>query len=203
MTSPMLMLSTSASNTKAPASFMVLKKIGATLPPIQIPPARLLGVPGISSPINHNTELVADLRDEPVPTTSPTNATGWPFFLSSSICSAALVIPSRGILYMALACNGMSGRDHASGAGDRSSVLVSPVTLNTVAVISLASSGRLVNHSAAAHDSITALATALPLFIFSSTSWKASNINKVCFSSSPANSASSALSSNSTKVTML
>ena len=48
------------------------KKIGAIFPPIQTPPARLLGIKGISLPINHNTELVADLRDDPVPTTSPT-----------------------------------------------------------------------------------------------------------------------------------
>jgi hypothetical protein len=27
---------------------------------------------GMSSPVNHSTELVADLREEPVPTTSPT-----------------------------------------------------------------------------------------------------------------------------------
>jgi hypothetical protein len=41
-------------------------------------------------------------------------------------------MPGRGFLSMASACSGMSGRDQASGAGDRSSVLVSPVTLNTV-----------------------------------------------------------------------
>src|SRR5690554_5401672 len=79
-------LSTGASNTNAPASSMVLKKIGATLLPKQTPPARLLGTPGISSPKNHNTELVADLREEPVPTTSPTNATGKPLALMASIC---------------------------------------------------------------------------------------------------------------------
>src|SRR5690554_2389679 len=82
----MLSSSTGASNTSAPASSMVLKNIGATLPPIQTPPARLLGTPGMSSPKNHNTELVADLREEPVPTTSPTKATGRPLDLISSIC---------------------------------------------------------------------------------------------------------------------
>ena len=41
-------------------------------------PARLLGMPGVSSPKYHNTELVADFREEPVPTTSPTKATGKP-----------------------------------------------------------------------------------------------------------------------------
>ena len=71
----MFMASTSASNTNAPASSIVLKKIGATLAPIQIPPPRLLGTPGKSSPKNHKTELVADFREEPVPTTSPTKAT--------------------------------------------------------------------------------------------------------------------------------
>ena len=51
---------------------MVLKKIGAILPPRQTPPKRLFGTNGMSSPVNHSTELVADLREEPVPTTSPT-----------------------------------------------------------------------------------------------------------------------------------
>ena len=51
---------------------MVLKKIGAILLPRQSPPKRLFGMKGISSPVLHSTELVADLRDEPVPTTSPT-----------------------------------------------------------------------------------------------------------------------------------
>ena len=43
-------------------------------------------------------------------------------------------MPGRGFFSMASACSGMSGRVQASGAGDRSSVLVSPVTLNTVTV---------------------------------------------------------------------
>ncbi|MNP67023.1 hypothetical protein D3C76_1628040 [compost metagenome] len=51
---------------------MVLKKMGAILPPRQTPPARLFGTKGMSSPMNQSTELVADLREEPVPTTSPT-----------------------------------------------------------------------------------------------------------------------------------
>ncbi|CFN73597.1 Uncharacterised protein [Bordetella pertussis] len=46
--------------------------MGAILLPRQTPPKRLLGTNGISSPVNQSTELVADLRDEPVPTTSPT-----------------------------------------------------------------------------------------------------------------------------------
>ena len=51
---------------------MVLKKIGAILPPKQTPPKRLLGTKGMSWPVHQSTELVADLREEPVPTTSPT-----------------------------------------------------------------------------------------------------------------------------------
>ena len=103
-------------------------------------------------------------------------------------------MPSRGIFNIAFACNGMSGRDQASGAGDKSSVLVSPGTLNTVTVIFSATSGREVNHSPAAHDSITCLAAALPALAFSATSWNASNINKVFDKALAAASAVSALS---------
>src|SRR5690554_129624 len=124
---------------------------------MQIPPPRLLGTPGISFPKNHNTELVADLRDEPVPTTSPTKATGYPRLRMALICSigprepgSSGTRPSRAILYMARACNGMSGRLHASGAGERSSVLVSPVTLNTATLILSGTLSRLVNHSPSA-----------------------------------------------------
>jgi hypothetical protein len=60
----------------------------------------------------------------------------------------------------------MSGRLQASGAGDRSSVLVSPVTLNTVTVIFLGTSGRLVNHSASAQLCITSLAWRCRLWPF-------------------------------------
>jgi len=66
----------------------------------------------------------------------------------------------------------MSGRLQASGAGDRSSVLVSPGTLNTVTVIFFSTSGRLVNHSASAHDCSTSLALALPALAFWATSLK-------------------------------
>jgi hypothetical protein len=83
---------------------------------------------------------------------------------------------------MATACSGMSGRLQASGAGDRSSVLVSPVTLNTVTRHALGTSGRLVNHSASAQLCSTALALALPLSAFSLTSWNWSNISSVFFS---------------------
>ena len=59
----------------------------------------------------------------------------------------------------------MSGRLQASGAGERSSVLVSPVTLKTVTVRLSGTPGREVNHSASAQDCSTALALALPLVI--------------------------------------
>ena len=97
----------------------------------------------------------------------------------------------------------MSGRDHASGAGERSSVFVSPVTLKTVAVYFSGTAGRLVNHSASAHDCITDFATLLPALAFSSTSWNASNMRMVFLSASPAVSASSGTSSSSTSVLML
>ena len=157
----------------------------------------------MSSPINHSTELVADLREEPVPITSPTMATGCPVASSSSICAAASVTPSRGFLYMAFACRGMSGRDQASCAGERSSVLVSPGTLNTATVSFAGSSGLLVNHSASAHDCITRCALALPAFALPATSWKASNMSSVWLSSSAALGPSSASSSISTSVEML
>ena len=102
--------------------------------------------------------------------TSPTSATGWPVAPSSSICLAASVTPSRGFLYMALACKGMSGRDQASCAGERSSVLVSPGTLKTATVSLEGSSGLLVNHSASAQDCMTRFAFSLPDFALPATS---------------------------------
>ena len=66
------MSSTGISMGSAPESSMVLKKMGAILLPMHRPPVRLLGTLGMSSPMNHSTLLVADLRLEPVPTTSPT-----------------------------------------------------------------------------------------------------------------------------------
>src|SRR5437868_9753959 len=73
----------------------------------------------------------------------------------------------------------MSGRLHASGAGERSSVFVSPGTLKTVTVIFRATSGREVNQSASAQLWITCFACTLPAFAFSATSWKKSNISSV------------------------
>ncbi len=72
MTSPISILLTSTSMGSEPESSCVLKKIGAILPPSVTPPKRLLGTKGMSSPVAQMTELVADLRLEPVPTTSPT-----------------------------------------------------------------------------------------------------------------------------------
>ena len=71
-TSPISNFETSTSIGSAPESSCVLKKIGAILPPSVTPPKRLLGTKGISSPVAQITLLVADLRLEPVPTTSPT-----------------------------------------------------------------------------------------------------------------------------------
>ena len=59
---------------------------------------------------------------------------------------------------IALACNGISGRLQASVAGDKSSVLVSPATLNTVRVIRSANAGRDVNHLASAQACTTRFA---------------------------------------------
>src|SRR6476469_10042810 len=74
---------------------------------------------------------------------------------------------------IAKACKGISGRVVACCAGDKSSVLVSPGTLNTVTVMVSGKVGREVNQSAAAQDSITCFAWGLVL-ANSSTSLKAS-----------------------------
>ena len=177
---------------------------------MQMPPPFLLGTPSMSSPKNHSTELVADLREEPVPTTSPTNATGRPLSWISFTCCMGPVTPcsagsrpSRVILYMASACRGMSGRDQASGAGERSSVLVSPVTLNTATLMDSATASREVNHSPSAQDCMTALALALPCSPSSATSWKASNMSRVCFNSAAACWPSSSSDNRATRVSML
>ncbi|CSA45842.1 Uncharacterised protein [Vibrio cholerae] len=97
--------------------------------------------------------------------------------LSASICLIGPTLPgtsgsmpSRAFFSMANACTGISGRDHASGAGERSSVLVSPVTLNTVKVTFSGSAGLDRNHSASAQDCSTCFANGLPALAFSSTS---------------------------------
>ena len=92
----------------------------------------------------------------------------------------------------------MSGRLQASGAGERSSVLVSPGTLKTVTVIFSGTLGRLVNHSASAQLWMTALARALPALALAATSLKKSNISSVFLSALAAASATaSSLSSSS------
>ena len=202
-TSPVAILETSISMGSAPLSSIVLKKMGAIFVPMHTPPVRLLGTLGMSCPMNHWIELVADLREEPVPTTSPTYASGCPFSLSSAICAGASWIPSRGFLSIAVACRGMSGRDQASTAGERSSVLVSPGTLNTVTVIFSGTGARLVNHSASAHDCMTSCAAAFPALAFASTSWKASNIKRVSFSAAAAAADSSGSSRAPTRPSML
>ena len=58
---------------------------------------------GISSPICHKTEFVADFLDDPVPTTSPTNTSGLPFSLSFLILPKGSSRPVLGILNMASA----------------------------------------------------------------------------------------------------
>jgi len=82
--------------------------------------------------------------------------------MGPSLPGSSGTMPGRGFLSMASAWSGMSGRLQASGAGERSSVLVSPVTLKTVTVRLRGTSGRHVNHSASAQEASTALALALP-----------------------------------------
>ena len=89
----------------------------------------------MSSPICQSKEFVADFLEDPVPTTSPTNAIGFPNFFNFSIVSRGESMPSLGIFNIANACKGISGLDQASGAGDRSSVLISPGTLKMVSGI--------------------------------------------------------------------
>ncbi len=156
----MFRLVTSMRSGRAPESWAVLKKIGAITPPMITPPRRLFGTAGMSSPIHQRTLLQADLREEPVPTTSPTKATWWP---SSRHLAISSMPPGKRVLPMARACSGISGRLQASPAGEKSSVLISPSTLNTFTVTVSGISGLLVNHSAFAQDSTTFLAAALLL----------------------------------------
>src|SRR5512133_1591954 len=144
ITSPVFMPVTSAFSGRAPESWAVLKKIGAITPPMITPAVFLLGTQGISSPIAQRTELQADLREEPVPTTSPTKATWKP-----SLRNLAMVArPSlKRVLPMARACSGISGRLQASPAGEKSSVLISPSTLKTLTLMVSGTPLREVNHS--------------------------------------------------------
>ena len=118
-----------------------------------------------------STELMADLRDEPVPTTSPTKATWKP-----SLRKSAMVFrpPGKRVLPMASAWSGMSGRVEASPAGEKSSVLISPSTLKTLTLTVSGMPGFEVNHSAAAHDSSTDFAAAFFALASAATSSKES-----------------------------
>ena len=82
----------------------------------------------MSSPICHNIEFTADFLEEPVPTTSPTKTSFDPSALNSSSASRGFSILSENFRN-ASACNGISGLDQASLAGEKSSVFVSPSTL--------------------------------------------------------------------------
>ena len=124
-------------------------------------------------------------------------------FTGPRLPSSSGVMPGRAFLCIASACSGMSGRLQASGAGDRSSVLISPATLKMLTVMLCGTSGRLVNHSASAQLCSTALALALPLSAFSLTSWNWSNISSVFFRPSAATAPTSASSSRSTSGLML
>ena len=72
----------------------------------------------------------------------------------------------------------MSGLDQASGAGDKSSVFISPVTLYTVSFICSFMSVFSVNQVALAHSSTTFFACSF-VFDSSNISLNASKINKV------------------------
>ena len=122
----------------------------------------------MSSPVNHSTELVADLREEPgtdhvtdVAIRLP-SAASFELFVGPREPGSSASMPGRGFFSMA-SVQRMSGRPGV-GAGDRSSVLVSPVTLNTVSFARPALPDARWNHSASAQLCITALALALPLW---------------------------------------
>ena len=101
--------------------------------------------------------------------------------------SGAMAAPSRVFFSIARQCSGMSGRLQASGAGDRSSVLVSPGTLKTVTVMALrhfGAAGEPLGVGPALHHRLGIGVAGLSAF--SSTSWKTSNISSVFFSASAA-----------------
>jgi len=165
-TSPVLSFVTSVLMGSAPESCAVLKKMGAMTPPTMTPLRRLLGTNGMSSPMAHSTLLQALLREEPVPTTSPTKATWKPWARNSAMVARPA---GKRDLPMARAWSGMSGRVEASPAGEKSSVLISPSTLKTFALICAGTPARAVNHSPFAHASSTFFAAA---FVFASaTTW--------------------------------
>ena len=101
--------------------------------------------------------MTADFLDDPVPTTSPTKTKFEPSCLNEFSSARGSAIFSENFKN-ACACKGISGLDHASLAGEKSSVLVSPLTLKILSSISFAKSGFLVNHSASAHELMTSFA---------------------------------------------
>jgi len=112
-------------------------------------------------------------------------------------------MPGRGFLCIASACSGISGRLQASGAGDRSSVLISPATLKMLTVMLSGTSGRQVSHSASAQLFRTACACALPWSALALTSWNWSSISSVFFKAAVAVSATPVSSSSSISGPML
>ena len=149
----------------------MLKKMGAMTPPMMTPPRRLLGTKGMSSPMAHWHALQADLRDEPVPTTSPTKATWKP----AARYSAMVFRPAR---EAGLAHGQGVERDVRAGggvAGRREVVGVDlAVDRKTLTFMVAGTPWRAVNHSASAQDSSTFLASAFLALASASTSSKAS-----------------------------
>ena len=88
--------------------------------------------------------LIADFLEDPVPTTSPTKATGSPD--SSSLLIVPIGCLKSVFFSIDKACKGISGLDQASGPGERSSVLISPSTFRTLAVIHSGTAGLFKNH---------------------------------------------------------
>ena len=131
----------------------MLKKIGAISPPRTMPPRLLFGTKGMSSPMCQRRELQADFREDPVPTTSPTNATRRAL-LRGNFWIVSMP-PGKRVSPIDRAWRGMSGLVEACLAGEKSSVLISPSTLKTTRSTLSGSPGRSRNHSAAAQDSRT------------------------------------------------
>ncbi len=147
--SPVFTFATSHTRGSPPESSTVLKKIGAIKFPITTPFLCLFGTKGISSPMCHNKELVADFLEEPVPTTSATKATRCPSLRNLWIVS---IPPGNLVSPIERAWKGISGLLQACFAGDKSSVLTSPSTLNTLKDNFSGSFGLERNQSPSAHD---------------------------------------------------
>ena len=112
---------------------------------------------GMFDPMCHKREFTADFLEEPVPTTSPTNTNCvLSFFKASSSASGFFIFSEN--FKKACACSGISGLDHASFAGEKSSVFVSPLTLKTLRFICFGILALFSNHFASDHESTTAWA---------------------------------------------